>query len=1149
MAQRLQHKRSSIQGKRPDASYLEPGELALNTNANDAGLFFEGNDGSIVKAGPTFLGQNPPSSAVGYGNGETWYDTGNGTFSVYSSTAEKWLESYSAPYGGSTTLIYVGSQFPEASDDLSNDGRARPFATLNRACIEIARRSILQNRSDEPFAEQFVIMLLPGSNVVHNERGTSVSEFEENVPAFEDNQEISPDILRSFNPYSGGLILPRGVSITSFDARKTLIRPVYYPKWDRFTYEDDKTKLEERTNIFKWTGGTSVSRVTIRDKREEVSVFDISGEADEVAVLTSVIPHGYRSYLTRSQGTGEPPIIEADTVELSYPKQVSQTYEGQTVATEGSYIAQPLDSRRFRLLSLATLEPLTRRQLPFAPDPGTQPKEFLSLKYKNTSHHRLSAFGYATKQELIDFYAKVQRAFSKIYFGGRINDANVAASETEIVINLPDTANSSVNDVTHTAPRLFNSEIRSNYGLNGVVCDGSLVSGTKSVSVDDLTFFSTQNDPEVYEVYYDGLWLSLKEAVSRSNNTPVVYITDEMALEYRISNVDLPNLRKFYRTIFDIPGGNDVSSGLTDDISDTRNSAIQTLNSGIVRAENCNLVGSDIHLWSKSGGRVFSSNSSTALGGQAIRAEGFAGIGTSGGAVEVDKGFAIKGIRRPANVHFSELLNPSNYKYLYLNGNIVSKTATSVTMSEPLNVRALFPYSLRPGTVLWVADVTSNELIKATIAQNPISTDRLTISLESADNEIFSANLDDLSPPFIRRFIDPRPDSYRSYSLWVENTTPGHRPPSPGSIVRYAELALTKVTPLLQPGKQLDPGQNGGWNHLFAVQEAFTSTDGNNPNIAFPPSIVPNTAESYYVSMRLCDSFSPWVKNLRYDSGSYVTYENKPYGGEYADVNTEFDFVPTEAASVFTESKTHDFCQPIEKAFVSDGSYKKAEDPNFDLYPKGSTYLRGVSVPNSDYTSNASIDFDDGTSTLGLKGTGNYSNFVNPTFIDPEYCHSKLAMERFLLLLGYKQSDVDTMLSPQRWSNRNLPITSFPELDEDGYALSEGEWPVEFNQPSLISTSGHQWESPGYADYSKGLEPYRVTQLSSRLRFDNILNESWGGIAIAQGLTDTGEFVASRLAQVSSGGSLTRPQLNVGDSVIIVDPVRVDNGFYTPSVF
>ena len=108
MSQRIQNKRSSIAGKRPDGSYLEPGELALNTNASDPGVYFEVNDGSVVKAGPTYIGDSQPQSNIAYGQGETWLDSGNGTFKVYSSESEKWLEAYYAPYGGSIRLLYVG---------------------------------------------------------------------------------------------------------------------------------------------------------------------------------------------------------------------------------------------------------------------------------------------------------------------------------------------------------------------------------------------------------------------------------------------------------------------------------------------------------------------------------------------------------------------------------------------------------------------------------------------------------------------------------------------------------------------------------------------------------------------------------------------------------------------------------------------------------------------------------------------------------------------------------------------------------------------------------------------------------------------------------------------------------------------------------
>ena len=157
MAQRIQLKRSSIPGKRPDASYLQAGELALNTNGSDPGVFFETNTGSIAKVGPTAVSVDAPVTEVGYGPGEGWLDSGNNTFKVYSSAATKWISAQSPTFSGSTKLIFVGTAFPEATDDLSNDGSARPFATLNRAVVEVARRSILQNRIDDVFNDKFVI--------------------------------------------------------------------------------------------------------------------------------------------------------------------------------------------------------------------------------------------------------------------------------------------------------------------------------------------------------------------------------------------------------------------------------------------------------------------------------------------------------------------------------------------------------------------------------------------------------------------------------------------------------------------------------------------------------------------------------------------------------------------------------------------------------------------------------------------------------------------------------------------------------------------------------------------------------------------------------------------------------------------------------
>ena len=838
------------------------------------------------------------------------------------------------------------------------------------------------------------------------------------------------------------------------------------------------------------------------------------------------------------------PQIYADMVTLTYPEGVSQSYEGLESLPEAQYYVEPISPTKFYLRNPATNNIVFRRELPFAPDPGTLPEEFLTLTYANTTHHRLTAVGFASEFELQTYYAKVQRAFADLDFGGEVNHANVIPSEINIVTspetNCEDVVQTAIDDTTFGAPKIYHCDVRTNFGMNALHVDGSLVGGFRSVNVDKLNMAVAQTDSDVYEVYYDNRWMPLTEAYWRSNNLKPQDVTNDVAMRFLIDRVELSNLRTYYRPSFDLPDNEDVSSGLPDDLSDCRNYGVLSSNEGIVRLTNSSTSGCNIHLWAKNGGGIVSSSGSTTLGSQSIRAEGFKGIGTNGGGEPNTSGFNIKGIRRPSVVHGSEVQNENNRLYLYLNANIVSTTAGTLVLSEQVNQRALYPYSLRPGTAIWVADIASNQTFSAILDTNPIEDDLLTINVVPATNEIHGRDLEELSPPYIRRFVDPRPESYRNYSLWVENTRQDHQPPTPGAILRLAEIVTTRVTPLLVPGKQLDPGQNGGWNHLFSVHQVFTREDGNNPNLAFPPSVVPNSSDGYYLALRLGDSASPWSANRKYDDGSYSTFKHKPFTAEYEELTTPSPYTPTDFRSVFTESRTYEYALPFEENWEHDG-FDAADDVYKNDYVEGDTYLRGIGATSTDYAHENAIDFDDGTDDMGLL-TGDY---VSDQFVNPDFDHSKSAVARFLRLLGYEVDDIATILTPQKWTQRNLPVTSFPDIGEDGYALSEGEWPIEFNVPSTVVVSGHRWESPGYYNYSKGLPRQRTTQLSARLRFDATLTEAWGGIIRAEGLTDAGEFVTNRLAQVSGSGAATRPQLSTDNSVITDAPQRVDNGRYT----
>jgi hypothetical protein len=1102
MAQRLQQKRSSIKGKRPDQSYLEPGELAVNTNAGDPGLFFEGNDGSVVKVGPTAMSETAPGTDIGYGHGENWFDQGNKVLNLYDSNLDSWVTAISPLYGGAETLLFVGTEFPEATDSLSNDGSARPFASLNRACMEVARRSILQGRSDDAKDSKFTIVLLPGENIVRNEPGIAIESFQQNFPALTEDQDLTLDQLRQFNPVEGGVVLPRGTSIVGLDANKSNVRPSYYPSWTRLAYETEDVTVDPRTAFFHASGNSYINTVTFRDKIGTMSIETISGDASEPALLKTLDPHGLAHLELNEDGTQ---VTYGDLVNVQYPDLVSRTNAGKDTIPEGLYWADPVDEKTLRLRSQVGLNVVLRSEVPSSPSPGTVPQEFLTLAYDLKSHHRLSAVKFASSRILENYYTKIQFAFSQIDFGGAIDDSEVTSSEINIAVELLSKATPAVDDTTDRSGFVKDCSLNSNYGLCGLTCDGLLVEGLKSFESNDFNYRSFQNDPEVYEVFYNKHWISLKEATWRGKGLTESEVTDELALQYLIDDVQLENLRFYYRTAYDIQSSNDTSSGLTDWESDTRHYSIHSRNNAQVSSSRQRCTGAAVGFWAKNGGQLKVEGATIAFGTDAIRADGFGGISTIGGAKSVNKGHEIIGIRRPSVVAALELQDPTNQLMIHLNSQIKATTATTITFYRPVNTKALLPYSLRKDTVVWVSDITNGDKYKAVIDTAELSEDGLTLTVKSNGNTINGSTLDNLSIPFIRRFVDPREPTQRAYYLQVRNTSEDHSAPTSGLVMRFAENQGSHVTPMLEPGRQLDPGENGGWNHLFIVHQSQSYEEGNNPNEVYTWDHTPNRSESYYVSLKLGDSFGPWDLSREYAKGSVATYEKRAFTSDYADVTDTVQLFPTEERSEWGLSKRSEYLQEIKEAYVSTG-FQSAQDPLSASYGDDAVYARGIKCKSDSYDEVPVIDYDDGSDNFGLVDSNN-SNYVDQTKVDPNYAHSKQSISRFLTLLGYEDAKIDSMLKPQVWSSRDLPIEQFPILDGTGYALTVGNWPVEFNTPSRVQGTSIVWDLPGHLNNSKGLPEYRKSTISKEMRFDSMYSTKWGGYVTVQGQNHLGEVL------------------------------------------
>ena len=77
----------------------------------------------------------------------------------------------------------------------------------------------------------------------------------------------------------------------------------------------------------------------------------------------------------------------------------------------------------------------------------------------------LSAVGYSNREELDEYYSKVQAAYANIQFGGAVNDADVVAGEHQIGTELPQVAIPAVNTVTDIAAEAEQVIVQSNYGM------------------------------------------------------------------------------------------------------------------------------------------------------------------------------------------------------------------------------------------------------------------------------------------------------------------------------------------------------------------------------------------------------------------------------------------------------------------------------------------------------------------------------------------------------------------------------------------------------------------------------------------------------------------------------------------------------------
>ena len=416
------------------------------------------------------------------------------------------------------TILYVDPNSLDSTDGIENQGNSltRPFKTIQRALLEVARFSYQRGLNNDRF-NKTTILLYPGDHIVDNRPGyiplSTVGQYlkrsSEQVEDFSPfNLTTNFDLttenndLYKLNSVHGGVIIPRGTSIVGMDLRKTKIRPTYVPN-----PENDQI---ERSCVFRVTGACYLWQFTILDanpnetcykdytsnifvpnfSHHKLAGFEYADGVNPVSIADDFItftPDGRTDLdmyynkvgIAYGQASGRP-------IEPDYP---SSTIDIQPIIDEYRIVGS-----RGVTVGISSIK---------AGDGGINPSTTITLD-----------FAEATDQFNVDTPIQINGVGAPGYDGQYVVSNVVSSTQIQYQVQnaplnpLPGVAgatiNISVDTVTSASPYIFNVSLRSVYGMCGLLADGSKAEGFKSMVVAQYTGIGLQKDDNAFVKYNSG---------------------------------------------------------------------------------------------------------------------------------------------------------------------------------------------------------------------------------------------------------------------------------------------------------------------------------------------------------------------------------------------------------------------------------------------------------------------------------------------------------------------------------------------------------------------------------------------------------------------------------------------------------------------
>ena len=387
-------------------------------------------------------------------------------------------------------IIYVNPDDFDASDSFDNRGNSalRPFKTLQRAFLEVARFSYRVGLSNDEF-DAFSIYLYPSEYVIDNRPGLAdynqIQPFNENTNF--DLTSASNELYK-FNSTRGGVIVPRGCSVVGSDLRRTKIVPKYVP-YPTVQGSLGITAANEPgiSAIFRLTGGCYFW---------QMSFFD--GDNNGVYYrddLSQIAPNYSHHKITCFE--------YANTTDLElYYQKISKGYA--VIPDTSGIIAQ--DQLQPRVEENRIVGPISDE---FAVSQiirnGQTATAFTVDELGNPKNHgfsvgvavNISGVTGPTDQDALlyngSFLVTSAQGNQFTYQMSAEPSGNALGSNVLVKVE--------IDTVDSASPYVFNCSLRSVWGVAGMHADGAEATGFKSMVVAQFTGISLQKDDRAFVLY------------------------------------------------------------------------------------------------------------------------------------------------------------------------------------------------------------------------------------------------------------------------------------------------------------------------------------------------------------------------------------------------------------------------------------------------------------------------------------------------------------------------------------------------------------------------------------------------------------------------------------------------------------------------